>query len=184
MRAWSSGARELSVSPEPRPQSPQSPMPASPSVPSPGGEASQATLPPSARPSFFLASPRGAPVLPTGGSLGDCRHGPVPDLIDAALAPSMSTLTSHARAAGDVARSGRKDHACIVRRGLEVALVVGGGILLFAGQASADESTTSADSVLGGNQVTASVTVPVYAGGSAVSVTGDSSRTGTSPPVR
>jgi hypothetical protein len=38
-----------------------------------------------------------------------------------------------------------------VRRGLEVALVVGGGILFFAGQASADDSTTGADSLLGGN---------------------------------
>ena len=44
-----------------------------------------------------------------------------------------------------------------VRRGLEVALVVGGGILFFAGQASADEGTSGADSALGGNQAAVSV---------------------------
>ena len=65
-----------------------------------------------------------------------------------------------------------------VRRGLEVALVVGGGILFFAGQASADEGTTGADSALGGNQAAVSVVAPVSATGSSISVLGDSSSSG------
>ena len=64
-----------------------------------------------------------------------------------------------------------------LRRGLEVALVVGGGILFFAGQASADE-TTGAESVLGGNQAATSVVAPVTPTGNSISVVGDSTSSG------
>ena len=60
-----------------------------------------------------------------------------------------------------------------VRRGLYIALLSGGGILLAAGQASAGESTTGQESLLGGNQVTVPVTAPVTVGGTAVAVGGD-----------
>ena len=60
-----------------------------------------------------------------------------------------------------------------VRRGLYIALLSGGGILLAAGQASAGESTTGQDSLLGGNQITAPVTVPVTISDTAVAVGGD-----------
>ena len=65
-----------------------------------------------------------------------------------------------------------------LRRGLEVALLVGGGILFFAGQASADEGTTGADSALGGNQAAVSVVAPVAVTGSSISVVGDSDSSG------
>jgi hypothetical protein len=65
-------------------------------------------------------------------------------------------------------------HASI-RRGLQIALVVGGG-LVFSAQAHADD-TTGVDSILGGNQAVVAVEVPVTIAGNAVSVGGDSSST-------
>ncbi|PKW26960.1 hypothetical protein ATL31_1789 [Phycicoccus duodecadis] len=65
-----------------------------------------------------------------------------------------------------------------VRRGLEVALVVGGGIF-FSANAWADD-TSGADSLLGGNQVGSVVSIPVTVGGNAVSVLGDSHSSGSS----
>ncbi len=65
-----------------------------------------------------------------------------------------------------------------VRRGLQVALMVGGGILFFAGQASADEGTTGAHSVLGGNQAAVSVVIPVTVAGNSISGVGDSGTSG------
>lgn len=63
----------------------------------------------------------------------------------------------------------------LMRRGLYVSLMVGGGILFCAGQASADEGTSGADSLLGGNQAGISVSVPVTVSGNSVAVIGDSS---------
>ncbi|MBM6401176.1 chaplin family protein [Phycicoccus sonneratiae] len=60
-----------------------------------------------------------------------------------------------------------------MRRGLQVALLVGGGVL-FASPAWADDTTSGSDGLLGGNQVVAAVTAPVTAAGNAVSVLGDS----------
>ncbi|HMM94325.1 chaplin family protein, partial [Phycicoccus sp.] len=60
-----------------------------------------------------------------------------------------------------------------MRRGLQAALLVGGGVL-FAAPAWADDSTSGSDGLLGGNQVIAHVTAPVTAAGNAVSVLGDS----------
>ncbi|HET6969326.1 MAG TPA: chaplin family protein [Ornithinibacter sp.] len=57
------------------------------------------------------------------------------------------------------------------RRGLQIALVVGGAIFCSA-QAQADD-TTGIDSVLGGNQAIVSVEAPVTGAGNAVSVVGD-----------
>ena len=62
-------------------------------------------------------------------------------------------------------------HASL-RRGLQIALVVGGG-LVFSAQAHADD-TTGVDSILGGNQSVISVEIPVTVGGNAISVIGDS----------
>ncbi|WP_188450494.1 chaplin family protein, partial [Knoellia flava] len=63
-----------------------------------------------------------------------------------------------------------------MRRGLQIALVVGGGVL-FSAQAQADD-TTGSQSLLGGNQVVAPVSVPVTVSGNSVSVVGDSSSSG------
>ena len=60
-----------------------------------------------------------------------------------------------------------------LRRGLYAALVTSGGILLAAGQASADDTTTGAESLLGGNQVTVAVTAPITVGGNALAVLDD-----------
>jgi hypothetical protein len=60
-----------------------------------------------------------------------------------------------------------------MRTGLQVALVVGGGIF-FSAQASADDTTTGRDSLLGGTQVVTSIEVPVTVSGNSVSVVGDS----------
>ncbi|WP_377642195.1 hypothetical protein [Oryzobacter terrae] len=65
-----------------------------------------------------------------------------------------------------------------MRRGLQIALVVGGGIF-FSAQAQADD-TTGVESVLGGNQAVVTVEAPVTVAGSAVSVLGDSSSSGSS----
>src|SRR5689334_20499651 len=90
---------------------------------------------------------------------------------------------SHARTrATQHVQEGKTMHS-YVRRGLEVALVVGGGILFFAGQASADEGTTGAGSVLGGNQAAVSVVVPVSVTGSSISVVGDSDSSGATAPA-
>jgi hypothetical protein len=48
-----------------------------------------------------------------------------------------------------------------LRRGLYAALITSGGLLFAAGQASADDTTSGTGSVLGGNQVTVSVTAPI-----------------------
>ena len=61
-----------------------------------------------------------------------------------------------------------------LRRGLYVGLMVGGGILFSAGQASADDSTTGSDSALGGNQVAVSASAPVTVSGNGLAVVGDS----------
>src|SRR4051794_20612196 len=90
----------------------------------------------------------------------------------------MTTQMSHARTrAPQHDQEGMTMHT-FVRRGLEVALVVGGGILFFAGHASADEGTTGAGSALGGNQAAVSVVVPVTVTGSSISVVGDSDSSG------
>jgi hypothetical protein len=60
-----------------------------------------------------------------------------------------------------------------MRTGLQVALVVGGGIF-FSAQASADDTTTGHGSLVGGTQVVTAVKVPVTVSGNAVSVLGDS----------
>src|SRR5690242_16709622 len=83
------------------------------------------------------------------------------------------------RTAGDHSRrqGGRTMHT-YVRRGLQTALMVGGGILFFAGHASAEENTTGADSALGGNQVAVAASVPVTVSGNSISLIGDSSSSG------
>ena len=60
-----------------------------------------------------------------------------------------------------------------MRRGLQIALVLGGAIFCSA-QAQADD-TTGLDSVLGGNQAVVVIEAPVTVSGNAVSVIGDSS---------
>ncbi|WP_188744931.1 chaplin family protein, partial [Phycicoccus endophyticus] len=60
-----------------------------------------------------------------------------------------------------------------MRRGLQAALLVGGG-LLFAAPAWADDTTSGTDSLLGGDQVISAVTAPVTVSGNSVSVLGDS----------
>src|SRR6476469_8764283 len=88
----------------------------------------------------------------------------------------LETREHGLRTAGDHSRrqEGRTMHA-YVRRGLQTALMVGGGILFFAGHASAEENTTGADSALGGNQVAVSAAVPVTVSGNSISLIGDSS---------
>ena len=60
-----------------------------------------------------------------------------------------------------------------MRTGLQIALVVGGGIF-FSAQASADDTTTGLDSLAGGTQVVTAVVAPVTVTGNAISVVGDS----------
>jgi hypothetical protein len=63
-----------------------------------------------------------------------------------------------------------------MRTGLQIALVVGGGIF-FSAQASADDTTTGLDSLAGGTQVMTAVSAPVTVSGNAISVVGDSRST-------
>ncbi|MGI8449478.1 MAG: chaplin family protein [Streptosporangiaceae bacterium] len=67
-----------------------------------------------------------------------------------------------------------------VRRGLQAALLVGAGGVLFAAQASA-ETTNGSQSLTGGNQVTAPISAPVTVSGNAVSALGSNAKVTSAP---